>query len=429
VAASDQANICSILLGNGDGTFATGRDIRVTTLSSSVAVGDFDADGHADLVLGQHNGHISVLLGIGDGTFAPEVQYAVGPSGGSISLSVQIGDLNHDHVPDLVCVTGGTAVAVLLGQGHGTFGSATYFETGGAGAVAIEDFDGDGNPDLAAGTSVLLGNGDGTFRPNLEYGTEGGAASTWAGDLNGDGKIDLAVREGGRVTVLLNIGHGPTILGARAFLNGNRALPIGATGPSACVRIEPVGASFDLSDVNLASVRMLSGGTGTVNSISAVATKQVVVADTDHNGLPEVPVCFAASDLAQLFSSVQGRTELEVTVEGRLEGGASFRGPLRLTVIGLPAPSLSASVSPNPMNPGGTLRFETIGAGDVSVRLYDVSGRLVRTMAQSKRFDAGHHELAIDGRDDRGATLVTGVYFYRIETAQEVSEGRVVILK
>ena len=89
---------------------------------------------------------------------------------------------------------------MLLGNGDGTFGAKTDFATGPVPvSVAIGDLNGDGKPDLAVANcdsntvSVLLGNGDGTFGAKTDFATGSGPGSVAIGDLNGDGKPDLAV--------------------------------------------------------------------------------------------------------------------------------------------------------------------------------------------------------------------------------------------
>src|SRR5437867_8353340 len=90
---------------------------------------------------------------------------------GSDSITVAVGDFNGDGVPDLVVANeGSNNVAVLLGNGDGTFRAARFFPVGSSPvSVAVGDFNGDGSLDLAVTNvdpndgSVLLGNGDGTF--------------------------------------------------------------------------------------------------------------------------------------------------------------------------------------------------------------------------------------------------------------------------
>ena len=332
-------------------------------------------------------------------------------------------------------------MSVLLGNGDGTFGAKTDFGTGPSpNSVAIADLNADGKPDLAVANkgsntvSVLLGNGDGTFGVKIDFGTGNHPVSVAIGDLNADGKPDLAVanHRSNTVSVLLNLGPGPsTKPSARAFLIGNRTVPIGAGPPTLCVQIEPIDGSFELSDVDLSTVSMFSEGTGSVSHIPTTASKQSHSADTDGNGVPEVSARFSRADLAQLFSSIRGRHEVEVAIEGHLSTGAEFRATLQLTIVATPAAGhgIAFTVSPNPMNPRGVLKFSTRAPGYVTTRLYDLSGRLVQTITESKPLGAGDHALVIDGRDDRGAPLASGVYFYRIETPDGVSNGRFVVAK
>jgi hypothetical protein len=77
---------------------------------------------------------------------------------------------------------------------------------------------------------------------------------------------------------------------------------------------------------------------------------------------------------------------------------------------------------PNPFNPSTAIRFSLREAGDVSIRIFDESGRLVRVLTD-EAFDTGLHEVAWDGRDDAGQGVSSGVYFYRFE-ADGVSETR-----
>jgi hypothetical protein len=241
VAPNVQGSTVAVLLGNGDGTFQPAVTYTAAANGvTSVAVGDVNGDGKPDIVAAVDEagvpGSVSVLLGNGDGTFRGAVSY---PSGGYQAQSVAIADVNGDGKPDLVvsnvvsCTscTGDGTVAVLLGNGDGTFQTPVSYDSGGryAGAVAIGDVNGDGKPDIVvtniqaqptSNVSVLLGNGDGTFQPAVTYGS--GAFQPYSvalADVNGDGKLDLVVTNAcvnndeycpgdGLVAVLLGNGDG-----------------------------------------------------------------------------------------------------------------------------------------------------------------------------------------------------------------------------
>ena len=161
---------------------------------------------------------VSVFLGNGDGTFQPRVDYSTGNDPGD-PVSVKIGDVNGDGKKDLVVAKLFSAkVAVFLGNGDGTFQPHVDYTTATFPAwVAIRDFNDDGKADIVTANgwnvqgytiSLLLGNGDGTFQPHVEFQTGTTPVSVSAGDFNGDGALDLAVANqfDGTLSILLNTG-------------------------------------------------------------------------------------------------------------------------------------------------------------------------------------------------------------------------------
>lgn len=215
----------SVQLGNGDGTFQSAVIYNTGGFAAhSVTTADVNGDGRPDALIANFDmSRVAVLLGKGDGTFEGGSQY---DSGGFGASSVAVADVNGDGKPDMVvanfnCATGFTGcednpvgvIGVLLGNGDGTFRSAVAYGTGGyhSFSVAVTDVNEDGKPDLLVtnecvtldcvngisgigGVSVLLGGGDGTFQPAVSYASGGlNAHSLTAADVNGDGKPDLLI--------------------------------------------------------------------------------------------------------------------------------------------------------------------------------------------------------------------------------------------
>jgi len=142
----------------------------------------------------------------------------------------------------------------------------------------------------------------------------------------------------------------------------------------------------------------------------------------------EVAACFAREDIADLFRNVGGRTVVEVEIRGDLVTGESLFGTVDLTVLGVGGPS-TASVSPNPLNRGGHLRFTSTKSGPMTVRMFDLNGHLVRTLLNATPMQPGPHAIWIDGRDRDGNELASGIYFFRVDAVDGVATGRFVIVK
>ncbi len=203
----------SVFLGNGDGTFQPRKDYMTSLVwTNSLALADFNGDGKLDLGLLQ-NGGIAVLPGNGDGTFGNAIVSGSGFNG----YYIAVGDFNHDGKLDVA--TAGfaqTEMSAGLGNGDGTFQNAvTLHPQGIADGLVVADFNGDGILDLATssqtGVSVLLGIGDGNFRSGIVTPDDPIAVSGIAtADLNGDGKLDLVVAHGNvsHVSYLLGNGDG-----------------------------------------------------------------------------------------------------------------------------------------------------------------------------------------------------------------------------
>lgn len=179
--------------------------------------------------------------------------------------------------------------------------------------------------------------------------------------------------------------------------------------------IEPSG--FNPASIVLSSLRLA----GSVPAVSKFA----IVGDHDRNGSPDLMVKFSREALDPLLTI--GVSKLEVT--GSLVTGEQFKGSDEIRVISPSGGKPTASVAPNPLNPAGTLTFRTTRAGAATVRMFDLRGRLVRTLMAVPLLPAGNHELRIDGRTDGGQGLASGLYFYRVETSEGALTGRIAIMK
>ncbi|UCH11383.1 MAG: T9SS type A sorting domain-containing protein, partial [Fidelibacterota bacterium] len=82
---------------------------------------------------------------------------------------------------------------------------------------------------------------------------------------------------------------------------------------------------------------------------------------------------------------------------------------------------------PNPFNPTTTIVYGLPDAGVVSLKIYDLTGKLIRTLVE-EALPAGYHRAVWDGKDASGAPAATGVYFYRISAGDSFAKTRKMVL-
>jgi hypothetical protein len=209
--------------GGGDATFAPPTTIDARAGTYTILAADFNADRRPDLAIGTtQSASVSIRLGRADGTFDPPIETGP-PSGDSYPEMLNAADFNNDGRIDLVIVYGRGTVAVLQGNGDGSFSAPQYVYSGDY-WVEPADFDSDGNADLAViesyngSIALLFGHGDGTFATPIFLNVGGYPHSLCVADFDNDGWVDIAANAG-TISILLNQ-RSRTFLGSLEFQSG-----------------------------------------------------------------------------------------------------------------------------------------------------------------------------------------------------------------
>jgi hypothetical protein len=270
----------SVLFGNGDGTFTThqtfflGPDIEpFGGVIIAHTMGDFDNDGDSDVAVMTLTATLAIILpNDGAGNFGPyKIVYE--PGGPGFPGDLEAGDFDGDGSLDLIEVQGNSLARVLINSGDTVPWTAMDFAiTGHDIMTPSADLDGDGTLDMATNTtvnpggyiSVAMGNGDGSFGPVTTYDSERPSGIT-ASDLNGDGIVDLTVTNYNpynTVSIMLGNGDG-TFAGPLLFATGGN--------PEGPVAVDLDGDSWpDLVTANRNgdSVSVLINRTGSVGDLN-----------------------------------------------------------------------------------------------------------------------------------------------------------------
>ncbi|MCC6653360.1 MAG: VCBS repeat-containing protein [Candidatus Eisenbacteria bacterium] len=315
-------------------TFAPRAAYHTGTGPTSPAVADLNADGILDVAWVNYDhspGTVSVALGTGGGVFAARTDYTVGTK----PVTVAIGDLNHDSVPDLVVSNWDSAnLSVLLGSGGGAFGAATSYTAGSRPICGrLADVNGDGHLDVivASWTSNvilrLLGNGSGGLGFPTGYAAGTRPYGVALGDLNGDGRLDVVTtnRSTSNISVLLGtVGGG---FGAASTVAvGSDPVWVSLSDVNADGSLDALVANYASNTVSVVPGNGSGGFGARTDYTTGVQPLSVEASDFDLDGQKDLSVTDYADQTVSILAGTGGGTFApRVTV-------ATGAGPTRMAV-------------------------------------------------------------------------------------------------
>jgi hypothetical protein len=372
-----------IMLGDGVGGFGTPSSIPVGARPTSVTIGDLNGDGKLDLLTANFSaGTVSVFIGDGAGGFGSPTHLSV-PGFGPEQAA--IGDFNNDGKPDIVVTyLNASSVSILLGNGAGGFGSASNFNVPFGGEyVAVNDFNGDGKSDLAVGViggvSILLGNGNGGFGAANTLNTNSNISSIGIGDFNGDGKADLAAGAVNISTVSIALGDG------QGGFSAPRTILVDFNPGSVVVADYNGDGASDFATANSAGTISVSLGDG-AGSFASTTTYMT-------GGF--VPRSIAAGD----FNN-DGRPDLVTANQGGNAAPGPTSAPTNLSVF------INTCSAPPPATPSLSINNVSVTEGDAGTLNATFTVNL--SAASSKTVAVSFYSVADDALKDVDYQTVSG---------------------
>ncbi|MGB2867085.1 MAG: FG-GAP-like repeat-containing protein [Bacteroidota bacterium] len=413
-------------------TFASKVDFTPGSFPEGVAIADMDGDGKPDLIVANAgSATVSVFRNtsspgsIASDSFAPSVDSTTG----AYPVDVATGDIDGDGKLDLVVTNNSSNTVSVIrntsSPGLISFNAKVDFMTGwNPYIVAIGDMDGDGKPDLAvanfSGNSVsVLRNTSspgsvtsGSFNATVDFTTGTGPYGVAIGDLDGDGRPDLATANelGNSVSVLLN-NIGPLAVELMSFIATSNRFDSDLTWETAT---ETNNFGFEIqrrqfpSEFINADTCSFAGNAGwaKVGFVRGAGTTTASHAYSFHDR--SLRCGWYSYRLKQIDASGNSTFSLAADVK-----------------VGVAPEVFSLSQNyPNPFNPTTTIEFSLQEDGLATLKLYDALGREVATLLDGER-KAGYYRSATIG----ASRLGSGMYIYRLEANGKLLSRKMLLVK
>jgi hypothetical protein len=443
VATNGGSNTVSVfrntsISGNITGTSFAKVDFVTGVTPNDVTIGDLDGDGKPDLAVTNGGSNtVSVFRNtsssgsITSSSFAIKVDFATG----SNPCLVAIGDLDGDGKPDLAVTNwGGNTVSVFRNLNTGPGGSITSssfdtkvdFAVGSTPiGVAIGDLDGDGKPDLLVtslgsntlsvfrNTSVTGSITNSSFAARMDFAAGSGTADIVVGDLDGDGKPDVAVTNHDDNTI--SVFRNTSTIGSITFA----AKVDFATGSTPYVdeigdldgdgKPDLVAANYNSNTISVLRNTSVSGsitGSSFANKVDfASGNWGVAIGDLDGDGKPDLAVTNSGGNTISVLRSLQSTTFVK-----RIDNEIPLLFSLEQN-------------HPNPFNPSTTISFVISSKSYVTLKVFDIMGREIATVA-SEELSAGTYS-----RQWNAANISSGIYFYRLQAGSFTETKKLVLLR
>jgi len=409
VANTGNAN--KLLRNDGADTFtdATPAVLADPGFAYSVAWADYDNDGDLDVYLGNAYSANKLIRNDGGGTFTDVTSGPLGDMGAPQGLSW--GDYDNDGDLDLFIANGGGANKLFRNDGGGAFTDVTsgpLAEVASSYGCGWADADHDGDLDLLVAQSganrLLRNDGGGVFVNDTESDLEDaatGAGMAW-GDYDDDGRLDIYFANS----------TGANSLFRNQLVTGNHWIHVHLEGTTS--NRSAIGARVRVVAGGVSQIREIDGGSGchSQNSLAAeFGLGSATVVDTVEVIWPSGIVQSVATVAADQFMLL-----VESDPTGVAEGD------------GVPSTFALYGNAPNPFNPVTTIRFGLPDWSRVVLDVYDLRGRRIAVLADEVR-DAGYFDVIWDGKDDRGRSVASGVYFVRMVSSDFTATQKMILIR
>jgi hypothetical protein len=413
---------------------------------TGIVLADIDGDGRLDVVASiRSSDSIAVFLNAstpGAISFGPKTQFAVG----TLPQEAAVADLDGDGRPDVVVANAGggwgTTISVLRNATTGgrvafdpkidlTSGDSPY-------SVCLRDIDGDLRPDIVVAnkndsfisifrnisTPGSLQAGSFEAKVNFPLPVGGGAYHVAPCDIDGDGKLDLALAQGGFGGTVLSLLRNVSASGSLAF-EPQVVIPVPSDSRDVAAGDLDGDGKPDLAssswEANAWSVMRNTGAAGGVTAESFLTGTNftagknptpILIADFDLDGKPDVAVGNFNNGSISVFRNV-------------------VSPPVNGVDVSNPTVDMVCRLSqnyPNPFNMAATISYQIRKRARVSLKVFDAIGRPITTLVDVDR-ESGSYEATWNGRDEHGQESPSGIYFIRLDADGLTQTRKMILLK